>query len=377
MIDRRLFKYFDWWSLLIIILLSLIGILTIYSATRPISGMEQEVFYQKQLYWFGLSILCVFIFMLFDYTWLKDYGYIIFIIGVILLAVVLFIGRTGMGAQRWLSLGFVSFQPSEFFKLFFIIALARYMSNLEQAENKQFQFDFLDILKPAGLFLLVPMVLIMKQPDLGTSLMLLFIFASMVLIAGVKRKVLLLTLAVSLIALPFVNHIFWSHLKSYQKNRIIAFLNPDIDPKGIGYQLKQSKISIGSGGFTGKGYLKGTQGPLRFLPERHTDFIFSIFGEERGFVGSFFLLFLYLILFLRALDTALRARDMFGTFLAIGVTAMMFFYFTTNIGMTLGIMPVVGVPMPFMSYGGTALLSNYIAVAFLINVRTRRFPIMI
>lgn len=377
MIDRRLFKYFDWLSLLIIIILSLIGILTIYSATRPLPGMEQEVYYQKQLYWLVLSILCVFIFMLFDYKWLKGYGYIIFTIGLILLVVVLFIGKTGMGAQRWLSLGFVSFQPSEFFKLFFIIALARYLSNLEQAESKQFQFDFLDILKPAGLFLLVPMILIMKQPDLGTSLMLLFIFVSMILTAGVKRKVLILTVSVSLIALPFVNHIFWNGLKSYQKNRIIAFLNPDIDPKGIGYQLKQSKISIGSGGFTGKGYLKGTQGPLRFLPERHTDFIFSIFGEEWGLIGSLFLLSLYLLLFLRALDTAIRARDMFGTFLTTGVTAMMYFYFTTNIGMTLGIMPVVGVPMPFMSYGGTALLSNYMAVAFLMNVRTRRFSMMI
>jgi rod shape determining protein RodA len=376
MIDRRLLQYFDWWTLLIIIVISLIGILTIYSATRPLPGMERELFYQKQLYWLGLSLLCVFVFMFFDYTWLKNYGYIIFTTGVILLVVVIFIGRTGMGAQRWLSIGFVSFQPSEFFKLFFIIALARYFSSLDIVENKQMQFDFLDVLKPAGLFLFVPMILIMKQPDLGTALMLLFIFAFMVLTAGVKRKVLMLSMAVALISLPFVTHIFWGGLKGYQKNRIIAFIDPHVDPKGIGYQLNQSKISIGSGGFTGKGYLNSTQGPLRFLPERHTDFIFSIFGEEWGFLGALFLFSLYLIVFLRALDTAFRARDMFGTFLATGVTAMMFFYFTTNIGMTLGIMPVVGVPMPFMSYGGTALLSNYMAVAILINVRTRRFPLI-
>jgi rod shape determining protein RodA len=167
----------------------------------------------------------------------------------------------------------------------------------------------------------------------------------------------------------------WEGLKDYQKNRIIAFMEPDVDPAGIGYHLTQSKISIGSGELLGKGYLSGTQGPLRFLPEKHTDFIFSVFSEEWGFAGCLLLLAVYLMLFLRGMDTAVRAKDQFGRLTAAGITAMFFVYFLVNVGMTIGIMPVVGVPLPFMSYGGTALLSNFIAAGILINIRTRRFEL--
>ena len=201
------------------------------------------------------------------------------------------------------------------------------------------------------------------------------LFVTLIISKGVSRKIIAIALVIGLISIPFLGHIFWEGLKDYQKNRLIAFIDPGVDPAGIGYHITQSKISIGSGGVFGKGYLKGTQGPLRFLPEKHTDFIFSVFAEEWGFVGSLTLLGIYLILFLRGLDTAARAKDEFGRLLAVGITAMFFIYFLVNIGMTLGMMPVVGVPLPFFSYGGTSLLSNFIAAGILISIRTRRFEL--
>jgi rod shape determining protein RodA len=374
MIDRRLLKYFDWFSILIILLLSTIGILTIYSATRPLPGAEHALFYKKQFYWLCISLSAFLIAITIDYKWLYTYSYFILGFGILLLILVIVTGTVGLGAKRWLSLGFFSFQPSEFFKIFFVIAFSRYLSDVEPAVKEG--FGFLEISKIMFYLLLLPMSLIIVQPDLGTALMLLFIFTAMMLVSGIKRKVIVISLIIGLIAFPFIKPIVWSQfLKGYQKNRIIAFLDTDIDPKGIGYQIKQSKISIGSGGFLGKGYMEGTQGHLRFLPERHTDFIFAVFGEEFGFIGSMVIFFLYLTLLLRGIETAFLAREAFGRFLALGVTAMLFFYFTVNIGMTLGMMPVVGVPMPFMSYGGTALLSNFMAVSILVNVRTRRFTI--
>jgi rod shape determining protein RodA len=218
-------------------------------------------------------------------------------------------------------------------------------------------------------------VFILKQPDLGTALILLFIFISMIMTAGVKKKIILITVVVSMIALPFAGNFLWKGLKGYQKQRIIAFIDPQADPRGIGYHVKQSKVSIGSGGLIGKGYMKGTQGPYRFLPEKHTDFIFSIFAEEWGFFGSVGLFMMYFFIIWRGLDTAKRARDLEGSFLALGVTYMFAFYFFINVGMTLGMIPVVGVPLPLMSYGGTAMLSNFLAISIIENVRMRRFAL--
>jgi len=269
-------------------------------------------------------------------------------------------------------LGFVSFQPSEIFKIFFTIALARYLSDIDTEGN----LNMIELVKLFAVFLLIPMALIMKQPDLGTSLILLFIFGAVVLVFGIKKKVLILMITISLISFFFIKDIVWYGLKDYQKNRIKVLIDPDVDRQGLGYQVRQSKITIGSGGLQGKGYLKGTQGPLRFLPEKHTDFIFPIFAEEWGFFGSFALFFLYFALLIRGIDTAVKARDTFGKLLAFGITSMLFFYFTINIGMTIGVMPVVGVPLPFMSYGGTSFLTNYLAIGILINIRSRRFPLM-
>jgi rod shape determining protein RodA len=370
-IDRRLIQNFDWLTLSIVILISTIGILTIFSATRQPSAGEsvQATFYIKQMVWLVISLLALILFISFDYIWLGRIALPLYVTGLILLLIVLIAGRTGMGAQRWLSLGPLSFQPSEFFKLMFIVMLSSYYSFIRES------LGISGLMRVFLLVVLVPFILLFKQPDLGTAIVVLLIFISVSLAKGLHRKVIIIIVVVGMISLPFLGNIMWTGLKDYQKNRIIAFIDPEVDPSGIGYHINQSKIAIGSGEFLGKGYLEGTQGPFRFLPEKHTDFIFAVFAEEWGFLGSVFLLSLYLLLILRGLDTASKAKDDFGRLLALGITFMFSIYFFVNVGMTLGIMPVVGIPLPFMSYGGTALLSNYISIAVLINIRTRRFSL--
>ncbi|MCG2709732.1 MAG: rod shape-determining protein RodA, partial [Thermodesulfovibrionales bacterium] len=280
-----------------------------------------------------------------------------------------FAGKTGMGAQRWLSIGPLSFQPSEIFRLMFIIVIARHFMKLSGT------MGLISIIKIFLAFMFIPLIILLKQPDLGTAVVLLIMFLSLSIVKGLQKKVGVLLIILGVISIPFLGNIMWEGLKDYQKSRIVAFMEPEADPAGIGYHINQSKIAIGSGGILGKGYLKGTQGPFRFLPEKQTDFIFAVFAEEWGLVGSIFLLLIYLALILRGLDTALKAKDEFGRLLAAGITAMFSTYFFINVGMTLGIMPVVGIPLPFMSYGGTALLSNFIAAGILINIRTRRFEL--
>ncbi|MCL5022255.1 MAG: rod shape-determining protein RodA [Nitrospirae bacterium] len=369
-IDRRLLKNFDWVTLALIVLLSVTGIMTIYSATRPpLPGGEMPSFYIKQLYWLFVSVFALIAIVSFDYVWLKRFSYGFYAIGLFLLLAVLFLGRTGMGAQRWLNFGIFSFQPSEIFKLLYVIAISCYLSEMHG------RVGLFSLLKAFFLLAFAPVVLVIKQPDLGTAVILLLVFLSLMAAKGLQKKLIALILLIGLVSIPFLGNIFWEGLKDYQKNRLVAFLEPQVDPAGIGYHINQSKVAIGSGSFIGKGYLKGTQGPFRFLPEKHTDFIFAVFAEEWGFTGSMFLLFLYLSLILRGIDTARKAKDEFGGLLASGVSFMFTIYFFINIGMTLGIMPVVGVPLPFMSYGGTSLLANFVAAGVLINVRMRRFEL--
>jgi len=368
-IDRRLIRNFDWITFSIIIVISLIGILTIFSATRQPGDAPQASFYAKQVVWLLISICALIAIISFDYIWLGRIAMVLYITGIMLLVIVLISGRTGMGAQRWLSIGFFSFQPSEFFKLIFIIMLASYFSLQREV------LDTFALLRVFFMIVCIPFLLLFKQPDLGTAVVVLLIFISVALARGLQKKLFVSLIIIALVSLPFIGNILWTGLKDYQKNRIIAFIDPQADPMGIGYHINQSKIAIGSGELMGKGFLKGTQGPFRFLPEKHTDFIFAVYAEERGFVGSIFLLFLYFVLILRGLDTARKAKDEFGRLLALGITFMFSIYFFVNVGMTLGIMPVVGIPLPFMSYGGTALLSNFISAGVLISVRTRRFSL--
>jgi len=368
-IDRRLIKNFDWFTFSIVILLSILGIITIFSATRSPVSSEMPSFYIKQFYWLIVSIFAFIAIMSFDYSWLSRASYVLFGIGVVLLVLVLALGRTGMGAQRWLNLGIFSFQPSEIFKLFYVIVIARYLSNVYG------EIGIVTFLKAFSLFVCIPLVLVIKQPDLGTALILLTVFISIVTTKGLHKKVIIMALLLSILSVPFLGSIVWEGLKDYQKNRLVAFLDPEVDPSGIGYHINQSKVAIGSGRFIGKGYLNGTQGPFRFLPEKHTDFIFAVFAEEWGFLGSVALLLLYLFFILRGLDTARKAKDEFGRLLAVGLSFMFTVYFFVNVSMTLGMMPVVGIPLPFMSYGGTALLTNFISAGILINIRARRFEL--
>lgn len=369
-IDRRLIKNFDWLTFGLIVGIALIGIATIYSATRlPVEGMDgtQPDFYLKQMLWLLISVIALFAVVMIDYVWFYRLAYIFYAIGLILLIAVLIAGKSSLGAQRWLNLGFVAFQPSEFFRLAFIMAFSSYLVNKNLYERIPLSCVFV--------FGIIPLFLIVLQPDLGTAILLMSLFVILSIMRGLSRKIITLAVIVSLISIPFLGHILWEGMKDYQKNRLVAFVDPEIDPSGIGYHINQSKVAIGSGSFIGKGYLKGTQGPLRFLPEKHTDFIFSVFSEEWGFIGSIALFSLYLILFLRGLDTAKKAKDEYGKLVATGIVSMFFIYFLVNTGMTLGMMPVVGVPLPFMSYGGTALLSNFVAAGVLINIRTRRFEL--
>jgi rod shape determining protein RodA len=368
-IDRRLIRNFDWTVLVTVLVLSLTGIMTIFSATRPLPGAEQPSYYIKQMYWLLLGLAFMVIVVSVDYKWLNRAAYYLYGAGIFLLVLVFIIGKTGLGAQRWLSIGPLSFQPSEFFKVAMIIALSRYMSlRVKKLSLRNIGFAFI-------LFVLPALLLLLKQPDLGTTVVVFIMFVLMVLTKGVDRRIIALVVIIALVSIPFVGSIVWDELKDYQKKRIVAFIKPDLDPDGISYHVTQSKVAVGSGGFWGKGYLKGTQGPFRFLPEKHTDFVFSIFAEEWGFWGSMLLLVIYIVLITRGLNTARKSKDDFGMLLALGITFMFSFYCFVNIGMTLGLMPVVGIPLPFMSYGGTALVSNLIAAGILINIRARRFEL--
>lgn len=369
MIDRRLVQNFDWIFFLIICILAFLGVLTIYSATKAITLKEgTPPYYIKQMVWIGIGIAFFFLALFIDYKKMAKYSYIIFGISLFLLILVLFIGKSGMGAQRWFSLGPLAFQPSEITKLFLVIALARFLS-----EEQRGPLRLRDLVLPVFFFLFLPLILVLKQPDLGTAIMILLIFTSMVLMAGVRWKSLLIIILPAILTSPLWVKIFWNSLKDYQKDRILVFLRPDIDPMGVGYHIAQSKIAIGSGRIFGKGFLSGTQGQLRFLPERHTDFIFSIFAEEWGFIGSLVLVAFYLFLIFWGIKIAYKAKDRLGALIAIGVVSMISVYLVINIGMTLGLMPIVGLPLPFLSYGGTSIVTAFMAVGILMNVRMRRF----
>lgn len=358
---RRFISQLDWPIFLLLFLLTGMGLLSLYS----VSVATGSSFYQRQLHFLLLG-LCLFTsILLFHYHNLESYAYYIYAFSVVLLIAVLFTGKVSYGAKRWLDLGPFSFQPSEMVKISVIIALSRYLS--EKGGLKE-GLGGKDLLLPAFL-VFIPVALIAAEPDLGTALIILFIAASMVLFAGIRLRTMVTILAISLSSIPFI----WMTLKDYQKERILAFLNPEFDPLGSGYQIIQSKIAVGSGGLLGKGFLHGTQGKLRFLPTQHTDFIFSIFAEEWGFLGSTFLLILYLLLILWGLNVMKHACCRFGAYLAFGIVSFFFFHIVINIGMVLGMLPVVGVPLPFLSYGGSFLMVSMIAVGILLNVSMRKF----
>jgi rod shape determining protein RodA len=363
-IDRRFFNHFDW--VLLALLLGVIGmaLLNLYSASYPPSPWGIPPFI-KQCYLFLAGMLCIGFILFFDYKELHFWNYPFYILIIILLLLVLFVGNSAGGAQRWINLGFFKLQPSELAKLMLVVTLASYYSRKEQVKG----YGIREMVTPV-LLTLLPFLLILKQPDLGTALMLGVIFVSMTVFAKVRWQ----TYGLGLILGSAAGVFAWFYLlRDYQKRRIETLLNPAKDPMGQGYQILQSKIAVGSGGVGGKGYLEGTQGHLHFLPERHTDFAFSVWGEEWGFAGSLFFLTIYFAMLFWGLYVATTARDRFGVFLSFGVVMLIFWQAVINLLMILGFLPVVGIPLPLVSYGGSSLLTTLLALGILMNVRMRRF----
>ncbi len=363
MFDRRLLTHFDWVLLAMVCMLTGIGILNLYSATSTWSEVATPV-YLKQFYWLGIGLIIALSLSLFDYRKLEYFATPLYVLNVLLLIAVLVVGKTSMGATRWLNLGFFNLQPSEIMKIMIIVVMARYFSIKDQILG----YNLKELCVPFAL-IGVPVLLIMKQPDLGTAMLVIFIAGTMALFAGIQRRTLIALGAMSMAAAAGG----WFLLHAYQKRRIMTFIDPERDPLGAGYHIIQSKIAVGSGGLFGKGFMEGSQSQLSFLPERHTDFAFSVFAEEWGFTGSLVLLLLYLLLVTWGIYVARRASDHFGMYLALGVSAMLFWHIVVNLGMVIGLMPVVGVPLPLFSYGGTSMVTTMIGVGILLNVSMRRF----
>ncbi|SEH30957.1 rod shape determining protein RodA [Selenomonas sp. KH1T6] len=343
-----------------IIIMSLVIIGSATHINTP--GEERYYFVQRQGIFTILNIAAAAFFMNFDYKMLQGYGKKLYIFNLVMLLAVMLVGQSALGAQRWISIGPISIQPSEFSKLIMIVCLA---SVLEERVGK---LNTLDDLMPVAAYIGVPFLLVLKQPDLGTSLVFMAIFFGMVFVSGIRLKLLFGIFGVGIAALP----ILWHFLKDYQKMRIMVFMDPNVDPLGSGYHIIQSKIAIGSGMLFGKGLFEGTQSQLNFLPENHTDFIFAVVGEELGFIGAVCLLLLYLVVLWRGVQIAREAVDVFGRLMAVGITSMFAFHVLVNVGMTMGIMPVTGIPLPLMSYGVSSLTTNIMAIAILMNIQLRK-----
>jgi rod shape determining protein RodA len=300
--------------------------------------------------------------MNFDYKMLQGYGNKLYIFNLIMLLAVMLVGQSALGAQRWISIGPISIQPSEFSKIIMIISLAAML------EDRVGKLNNIHDLLPVAAYVGVPFLLVLKQPDLGTSLVFMAIFFGMVFVCGINLRLLGGIFATGIAMMPLL----WHFLKDYQKMRIMVFMDPNVDPLGSGYHIIQYKIAIGSGMLFGKGLFEGTQSQLDFLPENHTDFIFAVVGEELGFIGVVVLLLLYLVVLWRGVQIAQDASDIFGRLLAVGITSMLAFHVLVNVGMTLGIMPVTGIPLPLMSYGVSSLTTNIVAIAILLNIQLRK-----
>lgn len=364
-VDQRLLLYINWGLVACTFMLFFLGVGNLYSAsgTRIEEGMVMSTYYQRQLIWGGIGLVGMLMAMTFDYRQLHNLAWPFFILTLILLLLVPVIGKTVYGAKRWISLGFMSLQPSELAKLAVLVLTARLLARNGEALG---WVDFFKIL----LVGLVPGALIITQPDLGTTLMVLLLMAGMVLFHGLKGYVL----KACLLAAPCVATFMWFvGMRDYQRQRVLTFLDPSIDPRGTGYHILQSQIAIGSGEVWGKGFLEGTQSQLRFLPEKHSDFVIAVFGEEWGFVGCVVLLFLYCLFLLSIFSTVAEAKDRFGSTLAAGVFFYFFWQILINMGMVIGLMPVVGIPLPFMSYGGSATLVNFTLIGIVLNISMRRF----
>jgi rod shape determining protein RodA len=364
MFDRRIVQNFDWLLLALVLAIVAMGLVNLYSAGYNRTPEGATPVYIKQMYWLVVGLSIMFFTLFYDYRHYAKVAYPFYLLTIILLIGVMVAGKMVSGSRRWLALGPLTFQPSEFAKLAIILVLARYFHKRPQTAPLTLK----DLLAPLAI-VLVPALIIIKQPDLGSGLLVITVAGVLILFAGVHWRTLMLGGLGLVLAAPAA----WPFLKDYQRQRILTFLDPGKDPLGAGYHMIQSKIAVGSGQFWGKGFLQGTQSQLYFLPEQHTDFVFSVFAEEWGFVGSALLLLCYTGLILWGLQIARTCKDRFGQFLAVGVTALIFWQVFINLCMVTGLMPVVGIPLPLLSYGGSSLVTTMFALGILLNIRRRRF----
>ena len=357
-------EHFDWGLFLVAALLAVIGVVNLYSATSVARTALQEVYIQ-QVYWLVFGGILATLVAAVDYRHYERFGYAVYAFGVVLCVLVFILGRDIRGSSRWINIGSFSFQPSEFMKLFLIIALAKYLHDDPKSEGRNLK----DLAIPA-IIAAVPMVLVLEQPDLGTALILGLIFVTICAVTRIQWRSLVTLVVAAGVGLPVV----WSYvLKDYQKQRITAFLNPDANILGSGWHAHHARVAIGNGGVFGQGFMRGTQNQFLFLPDQHSDFPFAVFAEDWGFLGGLVLVILYGFLVMWAIRVAATAKDRFGAVLSIGVGSLIFWHAFFNLGMVTGILPVVGVTLPLFSYGGSSVLTVLLGIGLLMNVSMRRF----
>jgi rod shape determining protein RodA len=355
------FRDFDWLLFLFVLVICGLGVMEIYSATLHTKFAGVHI---KQVYWIGAGMLAMFAFSMVNYQVLLENVHWMYLVSIGSLVSVMLFGQKYLGARRWIKLpGGQHFQPSEWVKLILILAVARYFADLRQRE-----LALPDLVK-AGLLVGVPMLMVLAQPDLGTSLTYLPIALMGIYLGGLRPKHAMVILLLGALLAP----VAWHVLKPYQRERLTSFMEPEADPRGSGYQVQQSLIAVGSGGLWGKGMAHASQTHGMFLPVPQTDFIFAAWAEEHGFVGAMGILLLYFMVLMRLIQNAQTAPDRAGTFVVMGVVAVLAFHILINVGMVVGFMPVTGIPLPLMSYGGSSVLFMFLALGIVMNIRMRRF----
>jgi rod shape determining protein RodA len=363
MFERRLYFHIDWLLLGAIVLIAAIGVAMIYSVTAPADGRASAQVW-TQFYALGLGLIALLVCLAIDYRILAEHSLFIYGGLLVMLVFVLVKGQTQMGGQRWIPIGPFHLQPSEFGRIGVALMLAMYFG-----ENRRGAKNTSDLIL-GGIFTAIPLLLIAKQPDLGTAVTLMPVFLGVAFLAGLRLRLLGMLALIGVLAAP----IAWKFaLKDYQRSRIQMFIDPEQDPRGAGYQTIQARVTVGSGGLTGKGFRQGTQGQYKFLPVAHNDFIFSVLAEEQGFIGVLTALGLYLFVILRSLEAARLAKDRLGAYLVGGIISGFAFQVIYNVTMSAGLAPVKGITLPLMSYGGSSLIASLASFGLILNVRMRRF----
>ena len=364
--ERNIFSRVSVWFLFPILILNIFGLVNLYSATHGPSSTDVQTLFIQQIVWLVAGWSIFFFVTFLDYLWINKLVWLMYILNVSALIYTDLHGKVVLGGQRWIDLHFFRYQPSETMKLALILILAKILvTKNPEGRGMGLRELFLPLM-----LVLIPFVLTVKQPDLGTALTLLLIGGTMLFFVKIRRGIIVFISVIGIIALPLV----WQYgLKDYQKHRVLTFISPDSDPQGKGYNSIQSRIAVGSGQITGKGFRQGTQSQLEFLPERHTDFIFSVLSEEWGFFGSVIVIGIFIWLFLVSFEISLKARDRNGALITVGITAYLFWHMFINVGMVIGLLPIVGVPLPLLSYGGSGMLTTMLGLGLVSSVAFRRY----